>query len=129
MRNNIILLLTLVLSSLYAQQADYSKAIAYGSSFKSRLQYLDKGLKHQKVQLASAWAKDGMSKYVTFFTDYEAVAAAAAQAKQEMRDFTTEDAQKLSLTGMIFAHVEGGYESSAYLNLYRSGPRNYSGRS
>jgi hypothetical protein len=102
----ITLFLTLVLSSLYAQGTDYAKAIAYGQSFKSRLQYLDKGLKDQKVQLASAWAKDGMSKYVTFFTDYEAVAAAAAQAKQEMREFTTEDAKKLPLSGLVFAHVE-----------------------
>ena len=103
----ITIVMTLVLSSrLYAQETDYSKAIAYGQSFKSRLQYLDKGLKDQKVQLASPWAKDGMSKYVTFFTDYEAVVAAAAQAKQEMRDFTTEDAKKLPLTGLVFAHVE-----------------------
>jgi hypothetical protein len=102
----ITVVMTLALSGVYAQEADYSKAIAYGQSFKSRLQYLDKGLKDKKVQLASAWAKDGMSKYVTFFTDYEAVAAAAAQAKQEMREFTAEDAKKLPLTGLIFAHVE-----------------------
>lgn len=85
---------------------DILKAIERGSEFKSRLQYLDKGLKQNKVELASAWAADGISKYVTFFTDFEAVAAAAAQAKQEMRAFTIEDAQKLPLTGLIYAHVE-----------------------
>lgn len=106
MIRTIPIVITLVVFSLYAQETDYSKAVSYGQSFKSRLQYLEKGLKDQKVQLASAWAKDGMSKYVTFFTDYEAVAAAAAQAKQEMREFTTEDAKKLPLTGLIFAHVE-----------------------
>jgi hypothetical protein len=86
--------------------ADIDKAIARGSEFKSRLQYLDKGLKRNKVQLASAWAMDGISKYVTFFTDFEAIASAAAQAKQEMRTFTSEDALKLPLTGLIYAHVE-----------------------
>jgi len=85
---------------------DLVKAIARGSEFKSRVQYLEKGLKQNKVQLASAWAADGISKYVTFFTDFEAVAAAAAQAKQEMRTFTTEDALKLPLTGLVYAHVE-----------------------
>lgn len=100
------IMLTLVLSSVYAQETDYSKAIAYGQSFKSRKQYLEKGLKDQKIQLASSFAKDGMSKYVTFFTDYEAVAAAAAQASQEMREFTADDAKKLPLSGLIFAYVE-----------------------
>jgi hypothetical protein len=100
------ILSTLALSSLYAQETDYSKAIAEGQSFKSRKQYLEKGLKDQKVQLASSFAKDGMSKYVTFFTDYEAVAAASAQARQEMRDFTVDDAKKLPLSGLIFAYVE-----------------------
>jgi hypothetical protein len=98
--------LMLVLSSLHAQETDYTKAIAYGQSFKSRVQFLEKGLKAQKIQLASAMAADGMSKYVTFFTDYDAIAAAAAQAKQEMREFTIEDAKKLPLSGLVFAHVE-----------------------
>ena len=47
-----------------------------------------------------------MSKYVTFFTDYEAVAAAAAQVSQEMREFTADDAKMLPLSGLIFAYVE-----------------------
>ncbi len=91
--------------SSYAQ-TDYTAAIAYGQSFKSRLDFLEHGLSAQKVQLASAWAVDGMSKYVTFFSDFEAVAAASAQAKQEMRGFTIEDAHKVPLNGLTFAHVE-----------------------
>ncbi len=98
--------LTLLLTSVHAQTTDVSKAIAFGQTFKSRKQYLEKGLKNEKVQLASSFAKDGMSKYVTFFTDYEAIASASAQAKQEMREFTTEDAAKLPLSGLIFANVE-----------------------
>ncbi len=87
-------------------QVDFKKAIDFGSQFKSRSQFLEKGLKGNKVQLASAWAKDGISKYVTFFTDFEAVASASAQARQEMRAFTVADAEKLPLTGLVYAHVE-----------------------
>jgi len=85
---------------------DFSKAIEYGSGFKSRSRFLEKGLKNNKLQLASAWAMDGISKYVTFFTDFEAVASAAAQARQEMRVLTAVDAEKLPLTGLVYAHVE-----------------------
>jgi hypothetical protein len=95
-----------VQSSKAIDDAGIMKAIAYGSGFKSRKQYLEKGLKENKVQLASAWAKDGISKYVTFFTDFEAVASAAANAQQEMRTFTSADAYKLPLTGLVYAHVE-----------------------
>lgn len=86
--------------------ADLAKAIEYGSQFKSRRQFLEKGIRHNKIQLASAWAKDGISKYVTLFTDFEAVASAAAQARQEMRTFQISDATKLPLTGLVYAHVE-----------------------
>ena len=61
----------------FAADADYSKSVAYGQTFKSRIQFLDKGLKDHKIQLASAFASDGMSKYVTFFTDDDIVASAA----------------------------------------------------
>ena len=103
---SLAVLLTSLQTSIHAQDPDYGKAIAYGQSFKSRLQYLDKGLKDQKIQLASSFAKDGMSKYVTLFTDYEIIASAAAQAHQEMKGFTAEDAKKLPLSGLVLAHVE-----------------------
>jgi hypothetical protein len=67
---------------------------------------LENGLKQNKVQLASAWAVDGISKYATFFTDFEVVAADAAAAKQEMRSFSEADAAKLPLSGLVYAHVE-----------------------
>jgi hypothetical protein len=101
--------LLLVCSCVQAEPAlsvDFDGAIKYGSKFKSRSKFLEDGLKDNKVQLASAWAVDGISKYVTLFTDYEAVASAAAQARQEMRQFTVADAEKLPLTGLIYAHVE-----------------------
>ncbi len=98
--------LFLCLCAATAGAVDIQKAAAYGSQFKSRKQFLEKGLKDQKVQLASAWAKDGISKYVTLFTDFEAVAAASAQAQQEMRSFSPADARKLPLTGLVYGHVE-----------------------
>lgn len=101
-----VTLIALLFSNLSGQEADYAKAIATGMSFKSRLKYLEAGTKDQRIQLASAWAKDGMSKYVTLFTDFEAIASAAAQANQEMRPFSVEDAKKMPLTGLVFAHVE-----------------------
>jgi len=63
-------------------------------------------LKANRVQLASAWAKDGISKYATFFTDFDAIASASAQAQQEMRPFSRKDAEALPLSGLIYAHVE-----------------------
>jgi hypothetical protein len=87
-------------------QADFQKAIEYGGQFKSRSQFLEHGMKANRVQLASAFAKDGISKYVTFFTDRDAVAAASAQARQELRPFSMADAEKLPLTGLVYAHVE-----------------------
>lgn len=85
---------------------DYAKAIAYGQSFKSRAAFLGSGMKDQKIQLAGVMALDAASKSVTFFSDFDVVASAAALAKQEMRDYTVEDAKSLPLTGLTYAHVE-----------------------
>jgi hypothetical protein len=84
---------------------DYSRAIAFGKRFPSRVKFLEDGTKTNKVQLASAMAMDGISKYVTLFTDFDAVAAAAAQARQEMRDFTEADAAALHLSALVYANV------------------------
>ena len=85
---------------------DCAKAITYGQSFKSRAAFLEHGLKDQRIQLASVWALDAASKSVRLFSDFEVVASAAARAKQEMRDFTIEDARLLPLTGLTYAQVE-----------------------
>jgi hypothetical protein len=104
-------LIALILCPLvFAQESephatDYSQAIAYGKRFKSRAKFLDDGIKPNKIQLASSMAIDGISKYVTLFTDFEAVAAAAAAANQEMRDFTEADAAKLPLSRLVYANV------------------------
>ena len=49
-------------------------AIQEGSKYKTIDQFLERGLKGKRVKLAGAMAKDGISKYATFFNDWQAVA-------------------------------------------------------
>src|ERR1700721_113658 len=66
-------------------------AIQEGSKYKTVDKFLEKGLKGKRVKLASAMAMDGMSKYATFFNDWQAVAAEAAAANQQMRELKADD--------------------------------------
>lgn len=93
-------------SAASLSHSDIDSAVKNGGQFKSRSKFLEAGLKANKVQLASLMAKDGISKYVTFFTDYEMVEAAAAEANQQMRVLGDDDIAKLPLTGLIYANVE-----------------------
>ncbi len=79
------------------------EAIRYGEGFKSRADYLQHGMKGVRVKLASAMAMDGISKYATFYGDWDAVAASAADAKREMRTVRPEE---ITSTGLIYALVE-----------------------
>jgi len=81
-------------------------AAAFGKQFKSRDQFLDKGLKGQKLQMSSAWAMDGISKYLLLFTDYDVVAAGSAAANQQMRELSDDDIKKLSLPGLLYVNVQ-----------------------
>jgi hypothetical protein len=56
-----------------------------------------------RVQLASAMAKDGISKYATFYNDWTAVAAESAAAHQQMRELKPEEIQT---TGLLHVFVE-----------------------
>ena len=85
---------------------EISQAIEYGIKYKTRSHYLKKGLKHKKLQFASAFAMDGISKYVTFFTDFDVVAAAAADANHKLRKLTEEEIKELPLTGVLYANVQ-----------------------
>jgi len=85
---------------------EISQAVEYGIKHKTRSHYLKKGLKHKKLQIASAFAMDGISKYVTFFTDFDVVAAAAADANHKLRKFTEEEIEELPLTGVLYANVQ-----------------------
>lgn len=89
-----------------ANEAQISKAVAYGESFPSRNRYLEGALKRNKFQIASAWSKDGISKYFIFFSDFDIIASAASEAKHEMRHLTKEDIQKLPLSGLVYVNVQ-----------------------
>ena len=78
-------------------------AIQKGSQYKTIDKFLDNGLKGKRVKLASAMAVDGISKYATFFNDWQAVAAEAAAAHQQMRELRVDEVQS---TGLLHAYVE-----------------------
>jgi hypothetical protein len=81
------------------------KAIWHQGSV-SRLRYLDSGIKSQKFKLAGAFAGDGISKYLIFFTDYDIVAAATADATHQMREFSDVNARSLPLSGLTLVNVQ-----------------------
>lgn len=82
------------------------RGIAYGNHFQSRKEFVERGLDRNKVQLSSAWSKDGISKYVTFYRDYHVVAARVVQARQQLRDITEKDFADIPYTGLLFANLE-----------------------
>ncbi len=91
--------------TLTSQQID--AAIQEGNKYKTIDQFLEKGLKGKRVKLAGAMAKDGISKYATFFNDWQAVAAEAAAAHQQMRELKADDVQSNGLLH-VFVEVRGG---------------------
>jgi hypothetical protein len=62
-----------------------------------------KGPSAMRVQLASAMAMDGISKYATFYNDWPAVAAESAAAHQQMRELKVDQIQT---SGLLHAFVE-----------------------
>ena len=78
-------------------------AIQYGSKYKTMDKFFEKGLKGKRVMLASAMAADGISKYATFYNDWQAVAAEAAAANQQMRELKPDQIQS---EGLLHAFVE-----------------------
>jgi hypothetical protein len=92
--------------SLKLSPAQIQKAIAAGKQYKTRDQFLNAGMKQQKIQISSAFAMDGISKYLVVFTDYDVVAAESAAANQQMREFSEADAQKLPLAGLMYVDVQ-----------------------
>jgi hypothetical protein len=79
-------------------------AIREGSKYKTA----DNVFEHSKgqgkrVQLASAMAADGISKYATFFNDRLFVVAQSAAANQQMRELKATDVES---KGLLHAFVE-----------------------
>jgi len=85
---------------------EMAKGIALGKQFTTRKQFIEKGLKQNKIQMSSAWAIDGISKYVTFYRDYHVVAAHVAEGNQQLRDVSEKDLSTIPYTGLLFAYIE-----------------------
>ena len=85
---------------------EMAKGIALGKQFTTRKQFIENGLKQNKIQMSSAFAKDGISKYVTFYRDYHVVAARVAEANQQLRDVSEKDLSTIPYTGLLFANLE-----------------------
>jgi hypothetical protein len=81
-------------------------AIRQGLQFKSRASYLEDGTRDVTCTLANIWSRDGITKEVRFFSDFDVIAAAAADAQRQMRPFGVEDAKKLPLTGLLHVNVQ-----------------------
>lgn len=90
---------------LTPQQAQ--AAIQEGNKYKTIDKFLEKGLKGKRVKLAGAMATDGISKYATFFNDWQAVAPEAAAAHQQMRELKVDEVQSNGLLH-VFVEVRGG---------------------
>jgi hypothetical protein len=84
-------------------EVQIGQAIAYGARFKTKDKFLEKGLKGVRVKLASSMAMDGISKYATFFDDWNLIAAESAAANQQMRTVKPADFEP---SGMLHAFVE-----------------------
>jgi hypothetical protein len=82
-------------------------AIQKGNQYKSADQFLEKGLKGKRIKIAGAMARDGISKYATFFNDWQFVAVESAAAHQQMRELTAEEVRSKGLLH-VFVEVRGG---------------------
>src|SRR5690242_6123591 len=68
-------------------------AIRQGARFKSRANYLEDGTRDVTCTLSNIWSRDGITKEARFFSDFDVIAAAAADAQRQMRPFGLEDAK------------------------------------
>lgn len=82
----------------FALPVQFGKGKAVGDFFDEELKK-----KGKRVRLAGLMAMDGISKHVTFFNDWEAVAAQVVAANQQMRGFKAEEAQT---AGLLHAYVD-----------------------
>jgi len=70
----------------------------------------DKNLKGKKVRLASAMAADDISKYATFYNDWQAAVAQAAAAHQQMREIKPADVESKGLLHVLVEiHARGAH--------------------
>lgn len=78
-------------------------ALVEGQRYKTVDKFLEHGLKGRRVKLDGAMARDGISKYATFFNDWYAAAAESAAENQQMRTLKPEE---IDSSGLLHAFVE-----------------------
>jgi hypothetical protein len=101
-------------------KAQIQAAIQKGSRYKTVDKFLDKGLRGNRVKLAGAMAVDGISKYVTFYNDWQAVASESAAANQQMRELKITDIQSQGLLhAFVEVHARGAIPTSKLDGRYR----------
>jgi hypothetical protein len=97
-------------------------AIAYGAHYKTKDKFLEKGLRGVRVKLASAMAVDGISKFATFFNDWNYIAAEAAGANQQLREVKPEDFHPEGLLhAFVEVHARGAIPASKLNRRYLQG--------
>ncbi|HTQ58125.1 MAG TPA: hypothetical protein VMI94_26855 [Bryobacteraceae bacterium] len=100
--------------------AQIQAAIQEGSKYKTADRVLDclnqryvscdKNLKGKRVRLASAMAADGISKYATFYNDWQAAVVQAAAAHQQMREIKPADVESKGLLHVfVEIHARGAH--------------------
>lgn len=83
-----------------------ASAIQKGQRYRSRQSYLEDGTRDVTCTLSNIWSRDGITKEVRFFSDFDVIAAAAADAQRQMRAFGLDEARKLPLTGLLHVNVQ-----------------------
>src|ERR1039458_2327568 len=107
-------------------------AIREGSKYKTADRVLDclndkyvscdRNLKGKRVKLASAMAADGISKYATFYNDWQAVVAQSAAANQQMRELKPADVES---KGLLHVFVEMQARGGTVEELVRYNERSH----
>lgn len=111
---------TSVGDSVSLSPAQIQEAINYGSKFQTRDKFFEKGLKGVRVKFGpGVLGPGGMSRYVTFFDDWNWIGSEAAAARQQIREVSPSDFHP---TGMLHAllevHASGGAGTSRLSRKY-----------
>jgi hypothetical protein len=118
-----VLVCTLLAISIATGQSltteEVAAAIAYGTHYKTKDKFLEKGLQGVRVKLASAMAFDGISKFATFFNDWNYIAAEAADTNQQLREVKPEDFHPEGLlNAFVEVHARGAIPASKLNRRY-----------
>ncbi len=100
----------LFLVTLLAIDPEGQKAIDYGKTFKSEVQFMDKAIRSKRIKMAANIPFMGSTKHLILLTELDLISAQAAKAKREFRELS-EEQSKIESPGSIVARVEKFEES------------------